>query len=345
MKTLVLEQPGRLVAATADTPSAPGAGEALVRVHRIGICGTDLHAYAGHQPFFTYPRILGHELGVEVLATGAEVDNIRYGDRCAVEPYLNCGRCIACRSGKPNCCSDIKVLGVHVDGGMREQFVLPAAKLHRSSVLSYDQLALVETLGIGAHAVERAALRPDETVAVLGAGPIGLTVIQFALAAGARVLVLDVNAARLAFCREHLRLPAEATIDTRATDAATRLRELTGGDMPTAVFDATGNAQSMAAAFQYPAHGGRLVFVGLFQGDVTFNDPEFHRRELTLLGSRNSRPADFHRIIALVESGRVDTAPWITHRAAFDAVPELLPIWTKPETGVLKAMISVTAAN
>ncbi len=339
MKALILQQPGQLVAATVPAPAAPAAGEALVRVHRIGICGTDLHAYGGRQPFFTYPRILGHELGVEVLAVGAGVNHVRPGDRCAVEPYLNCGRCIACRRGKPNCCSDIRVMGVHVDGGMREQFVLPAAKLHRSASLSYDQLALVETLGIGAHAVQRAALEPGETVAVIGAGPIGLTVIQFALAAGARVLVLDVNPARLAFCREHLGIAA--TLDTRETDPQARLREFTDGDLPTAVFDATGNPQSMAGSFRFPAHGGRLVFVGLFPGDVTFSDPEFHRRELTLLGSRNSRPEDFRRIIELVEAGRVDTSPWITHRAPFDAVPEVFPSWTKPETGVLKAMISL----
>lgn len=342
MKALLLQQPGLLVATEAAEPAAPAAGEALVRVHRIGICGTDIHAFGGKQPFFTYPRILGHELGVEVLAVGPGVDNVRAGDRCSVEPYLNCGRCIACRRGKPNCCSDIKVMGVHVDGGMRERFLLPAAKLHRSAKLSYDQLALVETLGIGAHAVQRAALEPGEIVAVVGAGPIGLTVIQFALAARARVLVLDVNPARLAFCRDHLGIAAADIINTRETDALARLRELTGGDLPTAVFDATGNPQSMAASFRFPAHGGRLVFVGLFPGDVTFNDPDFHRRELTLLGSRNSRPEDFRHIIELVESGRVDTTPWITHRAPFTEVPAVFPAWTQPETGVLKAMIEVT---
>ncbi len=339
MKALTLQQPGLLLAADHPEPAGPAAGEALVRVHRIGICGTDIHAYGGRQPFFTYPRILGHELGIEVLAVGPGVEHVRPGDRCAVEPYLNCGRCIACRRGTPNCCSGIRVMGVHVDGGMRERFVLPAAKLHRSASLTYDQLALVETLGIGAHAVQRAALEPGETVAVIGAGPIGLTVIQFALAAGARVLVLDVNTARLAFCRDHLGIAA--AVDTKTTDPVAQLRVLTSGDMPTAVFDATGNPQSMAASFRFPAHGGRLVFVGLFPGDVTFDDPEFHRRELTLMGSRNSRPEDFRQIIRLVESGRVDTAPWITHRAHFDAVPAVFPGWTKPETGVLKAMIEV----
>lgn len=343
MKSLILAEPGQLRATDAPEPSTPAAGEALVRVHRVGVCGTDLHAFRGRQPFFTYPRILGHELGVEVLAVGPGVGGVVPGDRCAVEPYLNCGHCIACRRGRPNCCAQLRVMGVHVDGGLRERFLVPAAKLHPSRLLSFDQLALVETLGIGAHAVERAALAVGESVAVLGTGPIGLAVIQFALAAGARVLAVDLNAQRLAFCRERLGLPAAATIDPSATpDIAARLAELTQGDGPTAVFDATGNAASMAAAFQYPAPGGRLVFVGLFQGDVTFNDPNFHRRELTLLASRNSRPDDFRAILALVESGRVDTTPWITHRAWFDQVPDHFAGWTQPESGVVKAMISLS---
>jgi 2-desacetyl-2-hydroxyethyl bacteriochlorophyllide A dehydrogenase len=342
MKSLLLVEPGVLRALDLPEAFTPGPGEALVRVHRVGVCGTDLHAFRGRQPFFSYPRILGHELGVEVLALGEGVTHVAVGDRCAVEPYLNCGRCIACRQGRPNCCARLKVLGVHIDGGLRERFILPAAKLHRSAALSFDQLALVETLGIGAHAVERAALVPGETVAIVGSGPIGLAVIQFALAAGARVLVVDLNARRLAFCRERLGLPPQATIDTATTpDIAGRLEELTNGDRPTAVFDATGNALSMAASFHYPAPGGRLVFVGLFNGDLTFNDPGFHRGELTLLASRNSRPEDFRRIIDLIEAGRIDTTPWITHRAPLLEVPDQFARWTEPDTGVVKAMISV----
>lgn len=342
MQSLLLQEPGVLRAVALPEPAAPGPGEALVRVHRVGVCGTDLHAFRGRQPFFSYPRILGHELGVEVLSVGSGVTGVAAGDRCAVEPYLNCGQCIACRQGKPNCCAHLRVMGVHVDGGQRERLLVPAAKLHRSRTLTFEQLALVETLGIGAHAVDRAALSPGETVAVLGTGPIGLAVLQFALAAGARVIAVDLNARRLAFCRERLGLPAEATLDTSTTpDVAARLAELTGGDLPTAVFDATGNAASMAAAFNYPAAGGRLIFVGLFPGEVTFNDPNFHRRELTLLGSRNSRPDDFRHLIALVESGRIDTTPWITHRAALAEVPERFAGWTDPAAGVLKAMIEI----
>ena len=341
MLTLILEEPGRLVARDTPPPAIAGSGEALVRVHRVGVCGTDLHAFAGNQPFFTYPRILGHELGVEVLAVGPGVTNVRPGDRCAVEPYLHCGTCIACRTGKPNCCRTLKVLGVHVDGGHRSRIVVPAGKLHPSTRLGYEQLALVETLGIGAHAVARAALRAGEHVAVIGAGPIGLAVIQFALAAGARVIAVDVSAGRLAFCRE--RLGIRDTVDAPGAVAGA-LERLTDGDLPNAVFDATGSVRSMNAAFHYPAHGGRLILVGLVQADVMFNDPNFHRRELTVLSSRNALPAEFTRIIGLIETGRIDTTPWITHRASLAAVPTLLPDWTDPAAGVIKAMIEVPDA-
>ena len=341
MKTLVLETPGKLVFADTPHPGAPAAGQALVRVHRIGVCGTDIHAFHGRQPFFSYPRILGHELGGEVVEVGEGVTNVAVGDRCAVEPYMHCGKCVACRRGKPNCCTGLQVLGVHADGGHREEILVPAAKLHPANDLSYEQLALVETLGIGAHAVERAQVAAGETVAVIGAGPIGLAAIQCALAAGARVIVIDFNQDRLAFCRDRLGIAATDLFDARSADVVAKLKELTDGDLPTAVFDATGNPKSMAAAFEYPAHGGHLVFVGLFPGDVTFNDPNFHRRELTLLASRNALPANFTTLINKVRAGSIDTSPWITHRSSLADTPSVFESWTKPATGVLKAMISL----
>lgn len=339
MRAIQLTAPGVLSPVEVSTPSAPAAGEAQVRVHRIGVCGTDIHAFGGKQPFFTYPRILGHELGVEVIAVGDGVTNIKSGDRCSVEPYINCQKCIACRSGKPNCCTQIQVLGVHADGGMREQFNMPARKLHPSIKLPFDQLALVETLAIGAHAVERAQVQRGELVLVIGAGPIGLAVMQFAVEKGAEVIVLDINETRISFCQSQLGVPH--AINGARENVLESLQRITSNDLPTVVFDATGNPKSMMGAFEFPANGGRLVFVGLFPGDVTFNDPNFHRRELTLMGSRNAQPEDFTRIIQLIENGRIDTTPWITHRASFDDVATVFPGWTLPETGVIKAMIEL----
>lgn len=339
MHTLILAEPGKFITAETEPAISPAAGEALIRIHRIGVCGTDLHAFAGRQPFFTYPRILGHELGVEVIAVGENVTHISVGDRCAVEPYLSCGKCIACRQGKPNCCRTLQVLGVHTDGGHRSRMLVPAAKLHRSSQLTYDQLALVETLGIGAHAVGRAQLQPGENVAVIGAGPIGLAVMQFARAAGARVIAVDVSESRLAFCRD--KIGVGDLVDARGGDVADQLEALTEGDLPTAVFDATGNVNSMNAAFDYPAPGGRLIFVGLVQAEVSFHDPHFHKRELTVLSSRNALPDEFIQIISQIEKGEIDTGPWITHRAKLTGVTDHFESWTKPETGVIKAMIEV----
>jgi threonine dehydrogenase-like Zn-dependent dehydrogenase len=221
---------------------------------------------------------------------------------------------------------------------MRPFFALPARKLHRSAILDYEQLALVETLGIGAHAIERAEPKKDDFVLVIGAGPIGLSVIQFALVTGATVAIMDVSESRLAFC--HDQLGAKHTV-VAGPDAATQLKAIGGGDLPTIVIDATGNPKSMAGTFELAAHGGRIVFVGLFQGDVTFNDPNFHRRELTLCGSRNALPQTFRDIIHLVETGRVDTKPWITHRFALADTPRVFPEKISGNPAVLKAIVTV----
>jgi 2-desacetyl-2-hydroxyethyl bacteriochlorophyllide A dehydrogenase len=310
----------------------------LVRVRRVGVCGTDFHAFKGDQPFFTYPRILGHELGVELLEATANPPGLRRGDRCAVEPYMECGRCSACRRGRTNCCEQLEVLGVHVDGGMREIIKVPVGKLHRSESLSFEQLALVETLSIGAHAVGRAGLVAGETILVVGAGPIGLAVIQSAQPIGTKVIATDVNEARLEFCRRQMGVEHTFPTDASAEEA---LREAAGGEMPTAVFEATGNPASMERSFGFVASGGKLVLVGLCQSKIAFFDPEFHRREMTLLSSRNALAADFKHVLSAVEAGTLDTRPWITHRASLADLGRTLPTWIDPRSGVLKAMVEV----
>ena len=338
MKTLILEEPEKFKRIDTPEPGRPGPGQALLRVQRIGVCGTDLHAFVGRQPFFEYPRILGHELGVEVMAVGDRVDQVQVGDRCAVEPYLNCGACRPCRLGRNNCCEHLQVMGVHVDGGMREQIVVPANKLHVSQALEFEQLALVETMGIGAHAVDRAQLTKGDKVLVVGVGPIGLGVVQFAQIAGAEVLVIDADAGRRDFCRaqfgvEHALAPS--------VDSLAELVEVLGGELPSTVFDATGNANAMMQSFFYVANAGQLVYVGFQLGEIAFPNPEFHRREMTMLSSRNAVGADFKRIIDWMEEGKIDTRPWITHRATFDDVVERFPAWREPSTGVVKAVMAM----
>lgn len=337
MQAILLEQPGHLRLQERKEPGALPPGKALVRIHQVGVCGTDLHAYQGDQPFFRYPRILGHELGVEVLEVDPQEQRVVVGARCAVEPYLACGFCPACQRGKPNCCLHLQVLGVHVDGGMCELAHVPVSALHPSQSLSYDHLALVEPLAIGAHAVTRAQLQIGERVLVVGVGPIGLAVTQFAQLAGARVIVLDVSEQRLRFCQE--RWPQVICLDGRG-DTLAKLQEHCGDDLPTAVFDATGSLPSMHASFAYAGHGGKLLFVGLAQGDVTFHDPDFHRRELTLLSSRNATSADFQHVIAALEAGQIDLVPWITHRATAETVIEQFPRWFEHDSGIIKALIA-----
>lgn len=336
MKTIILAEPGTFELRQDQEPTLPGPDEVLVRVRHVGVCGTDLHAFRGEQPFFSYPRILGHELGVEVIATGPNVQ-ITPGTLCAVEPYISCGQCPPCRRGRPNCCMRIKVLGVHIDGGMREFALIPASQLHPSTILTSEQLALVEPLAIGAHAVQRAQLVKHERVLVVGAGPIGLAVTQFALLADARVAVMDISEQRLNFCQ---RLYPLVKCINSTNDVEAILRREYGEDLPTAVFDATGNPHSMQAAFSYVGYGGRLIFVGLFQGDVSFHDPHFHSHELTLLSSRNATSADFQRIIAYLEAGQINLAPWITHRATADTVIDVFPQWFDRTSGIIKAVIT-----
>lgn len=344
MDAIQLEQPGRFRVIEVPEAVDPGPGESLVAVHRVGICGTDIGGYLGKMPFYSYPRIPGHELGVEVLATGPNVTNVRAGDRCSVEPYMNCGTCFSCTRGRPNCCESLQVLGVHTDGGLRPRFLVRASKLHPSKKLTLDQLALVETLGIGCHAVDRGGPTAGENVLVIGAGPIGLSVIEFAKIAGATITVLDMNAKRLEFCRTAMGVHHTVQLTDPAL-ALRQLREITGGVLFPYVFDATGNTAAMCGAFEYVSFTGRIVFVGIVTDEVRFSDPLFHRREMTILASRNALPTDFGRIIKLIEDGRLDTRPWITHRTDFQKLPEIFPTYVRPESGVIKAMVELTAAN
>ena len=342
MKAIQLEQPKQFRRIEIAEAPQPGPGEALLRIHRIGICGTDISGYLGKMPFFSYPRIPGHELGAEVLAVGAGVTNVKPGDRCSVEPYINCGHCYSCQRGFTNCCETNKTLGVMCDGGMCERMILPARKLHPSSKLTFEQLALVETLAIGCHAVNRGEPKATEHVLVIGAGPIGLSAIEFARLSGARTIVMDMNEQRLAFVREKMRVPD--TILARGDgEELKRLSDLTNGRLADVVVDATGSNKSMGHALNYCAFKGRLVYVGITQSEISFpHAPALHRRELDIRASRNALPGDFTRIIGLIERGEIDTKPWITHHAVFDEMIEAFPKWTLPETGVIKAMVKLS---
>jgi threonine dehydrogenase-like Zn-dependent dehydrogenase len=337
MKALVCEQPGSFQYVTKEQPAAEK-GRAILKVKRIGICGTDLHAFEGTQPFFAYPRVLGHELGCEI----ADVDpstGFTIGERVTLIPYFNCGECIACRNGLPNCCAAINVFGVHVDGGMMEYISVPVSALLHGGDMSFDELALVEPLAIGAHGIGRAGVRPGEFVLVIGAGPIGLGIMEFGRIAGGHVIAMDVNDNRLNFCKDKLNV--QHTINPLNEDVLQRLKEITNGDMPTVVIDATGNQKAINSAFLYMAHGARYVLVGLQKGELIVSHPEFHKREATLMSSRNATQEDFDHVMNCMKQKLVDPSTYITHRVQFDEVKSNFESWLDPKSGVIKAMVEL----
>jgi 2-desacetyl-2-hydroxyethyl bacteriochlorophyllide A dehydrogenase len=336
MKALVCIQPGELEYREIDAPLATP-GQAIIKVRRIGICGTDLHAFEGTQPFFDYPRILGHELAGD-LVDFDQAPGFTPGEAVTVIPYFNCGTCIACRSGKPNCCTTIKVCGVHIDGGMVDYLAIPSAFLVHGQGLSYDELALVEPLAIGAHAVRRAAIQPGEFVLVVGAGPIGLGTMESVRIAGGQVIAMDINEDRLRFCREKLQVLHTVRVGAE-DEPIEQIRHITRGDMPTVVIDATGSLKAINQGFQYMAHGARYVLVGLQKGEIRFSHPEFHKREATLMSSRNATRQDFDMVMDAMRRGLIDPTTYITHRVSFDRVKVEFAGWLDPASGVIKAMV------
>lgn len=337
MKTLICTAPGAFQYADTALPVAEE-NCAIIKIKNIGICGTDLHAFEGTQPFFSYPRVLGHELSGELVEANG-VNGFEPGEAVTFIPYFNCGHCIACRSGKPNCCVNIQVFGVHINGGMCEYIKVPSSKLLHGKGLRYEELALVEPFAIGAHAICRAAIERGEFVVVMGAGPIGLATTELARIAGGKTIVIDVNENRLSFCRESLGI--EYTINASKEDAVARVKDITHSDFATVVIDATGNLSAINSGIRYLAHGGRYVLVGLQKENFSFSHPEFHKRETTLMSSRNALLSDFEQVIACLETGLINPQHYITHRVAFDAVKDEFANWLNPANGVIKAMVSL----
>lgn len=340
MRALLLEQPLSIALAERAEPHvAPG--EALVRVRSIGICGSDLHAYRGHHPFVTYPRVLGHELGCEILEVGPNERGLKAGDKVCVEPILNCGTCYPCRQGRYNCCTRVKVLGIHTDGGMTERISVPVDRLHKPPIdLDFDELALCETLSIGVQAVKRGAVAAGETVLVVGAGPIGLGAMIAAKARGARVLVSDpqLNNREVA-----LAMGADAALDPTAGDLPGQVRGTSGHDDGGAhvVIEAVGAPATIAQTIELAAPTGRVVVVGISKQLVPIPITDLMRKEVALLTSRNSCNA-FPTVLELFINNREALRRMITHRFNFSEAPRILAWMHASEgpTGVIKAVLT-----
>ncbi|TIX88085.1 zinc-binding alcohol dehydrogenase family protein [Rhizobium sp. P44RR-XXIV] len=336
MKTLICNEPGKLSLIERDVPN-PAEGEVLVRIKRVGICGTDFHIYQGKHPFLEYPRVMGHELsGTVEDANGSS--RLKNGENIYIVPYLSCGKCIACRRGVTNACQNIAVLGVHRDGGMTEFLCVPEQNVISVGKASLDEAAMIEFLAIGAHGVKRGGITATDRVLVVGAGPIGMSAIIFAKARGADVTVMDMREDRLDFTVTSL--SADRTLLANA-EAEAHAKQFTDGDFFDVVIDATGNAKAMQRGFGFVAHGGRYVLVSVVRDDITFSDPEFHKRETTLFASRNAQPDDFAEVVTQMGNGRVPTAALNTHRGSLDDAPALFGKWLRPEAGVIKAILEV----
>lgn len=334
MKYIVCEKPGEFSLKEKEAPTRKE-HEALLQINKVGICGTDLHAYAGNQAFFTYPRILGHELASVVKEISPNPQGIKAGDKVVVMPYVSCGKCIACRKGKTNCCTNIKVLGVHTDGGMQEQIVVPSSILIKANHLSDDQMAIVEPLAIGAHAIRRAAIEKDEYVVVIGCGPIGIGIMKLAQIAGAKVIALDMNEERLNYAKEKIGVDHIVNV---AGDPVKEIESITNGDLATAVFDASGHKGALESGPNYMSHGGRFVLVGLSKGELTYMHPAIHAKEMTLMCSRNATNEDFEHVINVLD--QFPTESFITHNVNFGEMIENFDSWLIPETGVIKATVN-----
>jgi 2-desacetyl-2-hydroxyethyl bacteriochlorophyllide A dehydrogenase len=332
---LVCSEPGRLELVRRPAPHRD-AGRVLVRPRRVGICGTDYHIYEGKHPFLQYPRVMGHELAVEVIEA-PEGSGLSPGETCVVNPYLSCGHCSACRIGKPNCCVVISVLGVHEDGGMAGLLSVPPGNLIHARGLSIDKCATVEFLAIGAHAIRRGRVAKGHRVLVVGAGPIGFGVLLFAKLSGANVAVLDRDLDRVNIACE---IAGVAPIGVDS-DPDRQIEAFTNGEGFDVVFDATGNPRAMEHGFEFVGHGGDYVFVSVVKEAISFTDPDFHRKEMTLRASRNATMEDFERVMSAMRQGQIPVERLITHRTNLrDAVRDI-PLWAESKTGLIKALIEI----
>jgi len=334
MRAISCLAPGQLALVDIPRPELRP-GWVRVAIRHIGICGTDYHIFEGTHPFLEYPRVMGHELsGVVVDANGSAV--LANGQPVVVNPYLPCYECPACREGKTNCCETLKVIGVHSDGGMADEIVMPEANLYPAGDLSLRDAAMVEFLAIGAHAVRRTTeLRNGARVLVVGGGPIGLGAAFFARIAGGDVTVLDAAPDKLETAR-HLGFNAAGLDEIEGT--AFLARKGSGFD---AVFDATGSIRAMNQSIFHVRNGGAYTLVGVIKGDLVWPDQEVHRRELTIRGSRNATRQDFDHVVDSIRRGFVPTDKLATHATSLDRVPVDMPVWTHERQGLIKAIITV----
>jgi len=339
IKCIICEQPNKLILKEKNPPLRKN-NEALLKINKVGICGTDFHAYNGNQPFFTYPRILGHELASEIIEIEENKRGLKIGDKVVLVPFISCDICYACLNGNNNCCPNIKVLGVHIDGGMQEKISFPIKNLLPAQNLNDNEIVIIEPLSIGAHAIKRASLKPDETIVVLGCGPIGIGIMKIAKIIGCKVISIDLNQNRLDYVKKEIKVDFAINLNDNPIE---KIEKITKGNMADSVFDATGNKGALESGPSYLCHGGKFILVGIYKGNLKFNHPYIHSKEITLLSSRNATIDDFKYVISIID--QFPTESFITNNINFTKLISNFDNLINPENRVIKATINFTESK
>lgn len=338
MKAVEISAPGeaRLVERPEPTPRQ---GEVLLRVRRIGYCGTDLSTYRGANPLVTYPRVPGHEIAatIELLGPGVR-GNWRVGQDVLVMPYTCCGKCSACSCGRTNCCAANQTLGVQRDGALAERIAVPEEKLIGSDRLSLTEFALVEPLTIGFHAASRGRIGAGDTVAVLGCGTIGLGATAGAKFRGGTIIAIDVDDAKLDLARA---CGADHVVNSQRESLHVRLLELTGGLGPRVVVEAVGLPATYRTAIEVACYAGRVVCLGYAKAPIELDTKLFVLKELDIVGSRNALPADFADAVGMLQRGNFPADRIVTHTVGLAEAPAAFQMWSDNPAAVTKIHVTL----
>ena len=338
MRALVLVEPKKLEIREISPP-VPQPGEVLLRVGVVGFCGGDLNGYRGTFVLQKYPNVLGHEVGAVIEAVTPGVPPVfQPGQKVTLDPYLNCGTCVACRRGRPNACIDNRTMGVRRPGAMTPLIAVPWQKLHGSSRLSLKALALAEPLTVGFHAAQRGRITAEDSVAVIGCGIVGMGALHSAARRGARVIAVDIDDNKLDLARQ---AGAAHGINTSKTSLHEALSELTDGIGPDVVIEAAGNSATFQAAVNEVAFTGRVVYIGYAKQPVEYDSRMFVQKELDVLGSRNCL-GDFPEVIAALETGAFPIEAVISRVVTLDEAGEALAKWSACPGSFTKILVDLT---
>ncbi|ADE53740.1 zinc-binding alcohol dehydrogenase family protein [Coraliomargarita akajimensis] len=326
MKAISITEPNKAELVDIPAPAAPGAGEVLLKIEQVGYCGSDLTSFRGLNPMVTYPRIPGHEIGATIEQVGEGVPaEWTVGKKVLVSPYTSCGKCAACKQGRFNTCKSNQTMGVQRDGAMTEYVLVPHEKLFTSDKLTLEEMALVEPLTVGFHAVARGAVVQSDVVVVFGCGAIGLGAIAGASARHARVVAVDIDDEKLALAK---RCGATDVINSMSENLHDRLQEMTDGEGPQVMIEAVGLPQTFRACVEEVCFAGRVVYIGYAKAAVDYETKYFVMKELDIRGSRNAMPDDFEAVITHLESGKFPTDAVITKTVPVEEAAEALAAWS-----------------